>query len=239
MRYLVVLITWLSLFNYSRAMAYDLAEVSTPVGPQDFNSALAKQHYDAGAKAFIDKNYEAAFIEFRAGYELHAASEFLFNMSLIREQQGRYKEAIEYQEQYIAKARQELKPGETLTKDAEDQSRGRLLRLRELLAAKESQAVLGASAPAERQHARSARPPIGALVLFGIGGASLVAAIGCGAAAAAKSEQAAHGGPFYSSEYDALLSQGRALNTATVSTGIIAGAALTAATIWSLVHRFR
>lgn len=234
MRRIVLLLLLCALLPQS-ASARDLADVTLPAPPGP-DTDLAKQHYDAGLQAFEQNRYEAAAVEFRAGYELSHEPEFLFNLSIVREKQGRIKEAIEYAEQFIIAKRNALKPGEVQA-DIEDESRVRLSRLRDLLQHKEP----SATSPPQTASTRGAafKPPVGAVSLFAVGGASIIAAIGCSIGSLATSEQINGGGPFFTAEYNELVSRGNALDRAAIGLGVIGGTAVVAATVWTLVYRFK
>jgi len=75
--------------------------VAEPAAPPN-SEALAKDHYERGAKLFADKSYIAALGEFAAGYELVRRPMFLFNMGECARLAGDRDEARSYYQRYLA-----------------------------------------------------------------------------------------------------------------------------------------
>ena len=94
---------------------------TAPLASRDVK--LAEEHYRAGATAYEAGRYEVALIEFEASYKLHPDDDQLHNLSLVCEKLGKIKEAIGYEQQYLA-ARPHLEQAEA------DQVQGRLDRLK-------------------------------------------------------------------------------------------------------------
>lgn len=237
MRLTFVLILLCALLPQS-VSARDLAEVTLPAPPGP-DTDLAKQHYEAGQQAFEQKRYEAAAVEFRAGYELSHEPEFLFNLSVVREKQGRIEEAIDLEEQFIrAKAGSILKPGESKA-DIEKEGQDRLSHLRGLLQPKQISAFDQLQGSSAKSSTSGFKPPAGAITLFAVGGAGILAAVGCSIGALAANSQINGGGPFFPNEYSELVARGNALDRATIGLGVIGGTAVAVATVWTLVYRFK
>src|SRR5262245_53352988 len=66
------------------------------------SEALAKDHYERGAKLFAERNYIAALGEFAAGYELVRRPMFLFNMGECARLAGDRDDARTYYQRYLA-----------------------------------------------------------------------------------------------------------------------------------------
>lgn len=236
---LMLLLFALFAFAPQNATAAEVAAPASKRVPTEAELELAKKHYADGQQAFAAQAYDAAAVEFKAGYELSPEPEFLFNLSVVRERQGKYQEALDYAQKYRQQMIQALKPGENLAAQLDDESRGRIARLRELVAPTSTAPIQIPPQPPTKPNRAVKKFPRGAVVLFAIGGASLIAAGGCAIGSLIANDTINNGGPFYANEYSDLVSRGTSLDRATIATGAIGAAALVGATIWTLVYRFK
>ena len=215
------------------AAAQTLKEAPAVLNKQD----AAAQHFQLGVEFYRAGDYAAARVEFEAAFGLSRLPDLLHNLCLTAEKQGQFREAIEYEERFLAAKRGELTTAEI------DEARGRLLRLREQQShgPQTSPTVPAVPAVASSGPARSAepgargwRPPAGALALLVGGGASLVAGIACGGAALATGSQLGSGQAFTLREIDALSGRGNALNASAIALDIAGGVALAAGATWTI-----
>lgn len=199
---------------------------------QPIKEAPAKQdaaagHFRLGVDFYRAGDYPAARVEFEAAYGLSQAPDLLHNLSLTAEQQGRYAEAIDYEERWLAAAREALSPEEV------DQARGRLLRLRERQATPATRAEPPSTPSKAPSPAKAGwRPPAGAIGLLAAGGAVLVGGIACGAAALDTSAQLHSGQAFTLREIEALNGRGQALNGAAIGLDTVGGVAIVGGALW-------
>ena len=189
----------------------------------------AAQHFQLGVEFYRAGDYAAARVEVEAAFGLSQLPDLLHNLSLTAEMQGRTREAIEYEERFLATKRGELTTAEI------DEARGRLLRLRERQSGTQT-APTAQAVPARSVEAGAPgwRPPAGALALLAGGGAALVAGIACGGVALATGAQLSSGQAFTLREIDALTSRGNALNASAIALDVVGGVALTAGAAWTI-----
>jgi hypothetical protein len=193
---------------------------------------LAAQHFQTGVEFYRATQYEQSRVEFEAAYGLSKLPDLLHNLSLVSERQGRIADAISFEERFLAEKSKELQMDEV------DQSRGRLLRLREQLKAQGSApSTQAATVPTGGTERRAA--PKGAVALVGSGSVLLAIGIGCGAGALVTAKTVSEGGPFYLNDYQALLDRGQGLERGAISLGVIGGAAVVAGGAWWIYRRTR
>ena len=199
---------------------------------QAIKEAPAKQdaaagHFRLGVDFYRAGDYPAARVEFEAAYELTQAPDLLHNLSLTAEKQGRYAEAIDYEERWLAAARDALSAEEV------DQARGRLLRLRERQAAPNTRPEPPRTPSKAPSPAKAGwRPPAGAIGLLAAGGAALISGIACGATALDTSAQLHSGQAFTLREIDELNGRGQALNGAAIGLDAVGGVAVAGGALW-------
>ena len=208
------------------AAAQTLKEAPAMLNKQD----AAAQHFQLGVEFYRAGDYAAARVEFEAAFGLSQLPDLLHNLSLTAEMQGRTREAIEYEERFLATKRGELTTAEI------DEARGRLLRLREQKGRGPQTAPTAQAVPSRSVEAGAPgwRPPAGALALLAGGGAALVAGIACGGVALATGAQLSSGQAFTLREIDALTSRGNALNASAIALDVVGGVALTAGATWTI-----
>ena len=215
------------------ALAQTLKEAPAVLNKQD----AAAQHFQLGVEFYRAGDYAAARVEFDAAYGLSQLPDLLHNLSLTAEKQGQVREAIEYEERFLASKRGELTTAEI------DEARGRLLRLREQQSHGPQTVLTVPAVPAVASPgpargveptARGWRPPSGALALLVGGGAAVVAGLACGGAALATGSQLGSGQAFTLREIDALTTRGNALNASAIALDIAGGVGLTAGATWTI-----
>ena len=204
------------------ALAQPIKEA--PVDKQD----AAAAHFQLGVNFYRAGDYGAARVEFEAAYGLSSQPDLLHNLSLTAEKQGRYREAIDFEERWLNAARS------TLTAEEVDQARGRLLRLQEL-----DRTAPPTQAPANPGKAPTVggpgwRPPVGAVALAAVGGAVLLAGVACGGGALATSAHLYSGQAFTLREIEALNAQGQVLNGAAIGLDVLGGLSLAGGGVWLL-----
>jgi len=157
----------------------------------------------------------------------------LHNLSLTAERQGKLRDAIDFEERFLA-----AKPA-SLTQRDSDEAHGRVARLRQQLS---SNGAVPQPVAAPDRAATSAtegrRVPPGAIGLLVLGSAGLVVGIGCGAGAWSTA-RTIDGMPLTVTEANALTSRGQALDRAGIALDVVGAAALVAGTTWALLERFR
>ena len=199
----------------------------------------AQRHYDSGAEFYKTGDYDAARIEFEAGFRLSKLPDFLVNLCQVAEKQNLPDDAIRYCEQYLR-----MVPGATDAADVQ----GRIDRLR--LKLQESKALAqGVVVPAVTAKppavptavsipaVRTASAPKPALALLVGGGALLVGALGTGVGSQLTKQQL-EGEPYFD-DVDMLRRRGEALTAASISLGIVGGAAVVAGASWLAHWRYR
>lgn len=233
----VILTSAAVVFLFARAaFAYDTDGLQTPQpapegSPQ--NLALASKHFDEGVDLYRQRKYAEARIEFEASYALSKAPDLLHNLSQTAEKLGQIADAIQFEERFLATKRADLTQSEI------DLSEGRLGRLR----AKLAENLKASAPPAQAPPAQAPRAegwrlvPRPALGLMLGGGAIVLGAIGCGAAALSDRNLLYSG--VYPDEADALLDRNRVLNASAISFGVIGGVALAAGAGWAIAERLR
>lgn len=224
---------WILGFLVAGALSLGTAQAQQAEPLKSVDSAegrAARVHYDQGQKFYSEKNYETARVEFEAAYRIYPAADFLYNIALCAQKQGRTKEELEYLERYVRAKRAEdgSSPSPAVKEELE--------RLR----AEQGQAPAPSPAPAPtpqldpaRSVERTQRPSGLAIGLMAGGGAVLLAGIGCGAAALALGLDVRDRPPQSFDELNPDLERGRALDRATIGLSVIGGVALgTGAAIW-------
>ena len=215
------------------ADAQALREAPTAASKQD----AAAQHFQLGVEFYRAGDYAAARVEFEAAFGLSQLPDLLHNLSLTTEKQGQVREAIEYEERFLA-----AKGGELTTAEI-DEARGRLFRLREQQnhgpqTAPTVPAVPAVASPGPASGVEPTaggwRPPAGALTLLVGGGAVLVAGLACGGAALATGSQLSSGQAFTVREIEALTARGNTLNASAIALDIAGGVALSAGATWTI-----
>lgn len=209
----------------------------TPAGPQatvsQENLALATRHFDEATRLYREGKYNEARIEFEASFALTGEAELLHNLSLTAERQGKLRDAIDFEERFLAG-----KPAGLTQRDA-DEAHGRIARLRQNLL---NEVVVPQPVSVPDRVSPSAterrRVPPGAIGLLVLGSAGLVAGIGCGAGAWSTA-RTIDGMPLTVAEVDALTSRGQALDRAGIALDVVGAVALVAGTTWAVLDRFR
>ena len=174
------------------------ASARSEAEPTATNQA-AQRHFESGVNFYKTGDYEAARIEFEAGYRLSKLPDFLVNLCQVADKQNRIQEAVNYCEQYLR-----IEPN---AKDGTE-VRARLDRLNQQLGgAAQPQPPPAASpsvspsplaiVPSQSSDANPARsrPPVGALALL-IGGGLLLGGAGSGAGALATAKEIEAGPSF-------------------------------------------
>jgi len=223
MRLIVVAVAlWVAVL--ASAQAQPIRDAPTAAPKQD----AAAAHFRLGVDFFRASDYAAARVEFEAAFGLSGQADLLHNLSLTAEKQGRYREAIEYEERFIAAAA-------GLTDEETDQARGRVLRLREQ-ARRAGTAPEPSRSPSKPQasHEGGWRPPQAAIGLLAGGGAALVAGIACGGAALATAAQLGDGTAYTLREIDGITGRGQALNAAAITLDAIGGLSVLGGGAWIL-----
>lgn len=237
MRVLTTSVLWASLVCLCETAALAGEPSSEPSVPAPQMSAVAQRHFDDAVAFYQAGNYDAAQIEFKAAYDLSRLPDLLHNLGLVAERQGRYAEAIALEERCL------VEKGSSVTVPEQDEARGRIARLRELLA-QQAQPAGRASGTTKQPSAGSPpgdtrRRPRAAVALLGVGSGLLLAGIACGAGALATQAQASGSGPFFVDEYDGLLNRGRALEKSAISLSVVGGVVAASGAGWLIWQRTR
>ena len=80
----------------------DLSPLQRPSRPM---IEAAQQHYLSGTRFFEAGSWDAALVEFSAGFQLSGERDFLHNLSWTHEKAGRLREALDYAERYLMACR--------------------------------------------------------------------------------------------------------------------------------------
>ena len=181
----------------------------------------AQRHHEDGVRFFEAGNYEAARVEFEAGYKLDGKPAWLFNLAKTCQRQGNLEDARRYAKSYEAA----VGVGD---KEAV-----------ELLASIPTAAAPAPAAAPAANITPSSPPRVSpaAWVLLGLGGACLVSAIGTSAAASNLSKQV-DAGPLALPDFQAAQSLGEGLNRASISLLSVGLALGVAGGTWAIVNRF-
>jgi tetratricopeptide (TPR) repeat protein len=67
----------------------------------DDNVQQAREHFQAGKRAYADQDYEQALAEFQAGYDLEPRAGFLLNMGHAARKMGKLRKARGYYKQFL------------------------------------------------------------------------------------------------------------------------------------------
>lgn len=153
----------------------------------------AKDLYAKGDAAYAEGRYEEALASFQEAYALSGRPQLLFNVSNAAERLGRYSEAVDALDKYLATGKpkdrdvvqkrltnlkkrvdEQKKEQERLAKEEEER------RAKEEAARKKQQDEQAANAPAQPDRPSTQPPPeshtpVAPIVLMGVGGAALVA----------------------------------------------------------------
>lgn len=195
------------------------------------NLALATQHFDEATRLYREGKYNEARIEFEASFALTGEPELLHNLSLTAERQGKLRDAIDFEERFLAG-----KPAGLTQRDS-DEAHGRIARMRQNLL-NEAAVPQPASVPdrVSTSATERRRVPPGAIGLLVLGSAGIVVGIGCGAGAWSTA-RTIDGMPLTVTEVDALTSRGQALDRAGIALDVVGAAALVAGTTWAVLER--
>lgn len=203
--------------------------------PQPPTVQAAQRHFESGVNFYKTGDYEAARIEFEAGYRLSKLPDFLVNLCQVADKQNRVQDAINYCEQYLRAEPNAKESSEVRTRL--DNLHQRLADptvtrppvppaatvMQSPVSPSTGQPVTEIAKPTER------RPvPKGALALL-VGGASLLAVgAGTGAAALATSREL-EAGPVFA-DVDGLKRRGETLNAVAITFYVLGGVAAVAET---------
>lgn len=221
------------------AFAFIALTVTSPLSParadepQPLTVQAAQRHFESGVNFYKTGDYEAARIEFEAGYRLSKLPDFLVNLCQVADKQNRIQEAVNYCEQYLR-----IEPN---AKDGTE-VRARLERLNQQLGGAaqpppaqpsppptSSPAEVVAAQPAESTQAPS-RPPAGALALLIGGGAQFLGGAGSDAGALATAREI-EGGPAFD-DLAGLQQRGPTLNAVAITLYVAGGVATAAGAGW-------
>lgn len=158
----------MSLHAVVLASSVAAASAQTPTAEEDERARL---HFESGRAYFEEGSYERAIPEFSSAYELSHRHELLMNIASSLERLGRYGEAADYMDCYLAEA------GDIDNRDALER---RVANLRARGATSgaddgERHTDGGPGRAADGQSGGSDGPTIGAAVSFGIAGAGVAA----------------------------------------------------------------
>lgn len=215
------------LLTSGTARAYDTDGLNTPQTPESSSPPdilLAHKHFDDGIDLYRHGRFDLAFVEFEATYAITHEPDLLHNLSQTAEKLGRFADALQFEERFLAAKRADLTQSEL------DQTAGRIARLRERLTVNVKPAT---DAPTRHP------VPAGSIGLLVGGGLLLIGGIGTGAAALSTQKTLQNGGEFFTGDYQALVDRGNALNSATIALDVIGGVALAAGAVWAIVDRVR
>jgi tetratricopeptide (TPR) repeat protein len=113
-----------------RVLALALTFTLTMLAPAayaDDNENAAKVHYEAGRRAYNLGDYDLAIDEWKAGYKLFGAADFLFNVAQAYRQKKDYEQAVFFFQAYLREKPNAANVGEVqallteMTKLAEEQ----------------------------------------------------------------------------------------------------------------------
>lgn len=186
-------------------------------------TAAAKDHYERAEQFYKAEQYEAARIEFQAGYDLSKNPVFLWNLAKASEKIGDRQAALNFAQRYRA----------TLTEP--DPEVDDFLKTVSGSAELSKPPPVVPMPPAAQQSANKKRSPA-PWILLGVGAALLIADIGV-AAAGYRLSQSNEGAILTRAELDDLNARGGTLNAAGYSLlGLGLGSAA-AGGIWLVVRR--
>ena len=202
--------------------------------PQPPTVQAAQRHFESGVNFYKTGDYEAARIEFEAGYRLSKLPDFLVNLCQVADKQNRIQEAINYCEQYLLAEPKAKESAEVRTRlDNLHQ------RLADPAAARPPAPAVAqptappvASLPSTEVTKQAARRPVpkGALALLFGGAVLLGVGAGTGGAALATSREL-EAGPIFA-DVDGLKRRGEALNAVTITLLVGGGVAVVAGAGW-------
>lgn len=208
------------------------------------DTARARKHEDAcradpGCRAvddvalvlYKDGDIVRSLNKFQEAYQLVAEPRLLVNIGRCMHRLGRNQEALDY---YIRYYKAVPRPAEEMAQ--------RLRRYIDEASATQDgdrpdlpAPAAGAAAAAEGSGAAAAgggRFPVGAAVLFGVGGAALLIGLGLGGAAQSAERDVVSGtGPFDQDLYE----RGQSLSKGAIALDVIGGSALAAGLAWTVV----
>lgn len=186
-------------------------------------TAAAKDHYERADQFYKAEQYEAARIEFQAGYDLSKNPVFLWNLAKASEKMGQRQVALDFAQRFRA----------TLTEP--DQEVDDFIKSLSGPAEPGKPSPVAHMPPAAGQSVNKKRSPA-PWILLGIGAALLIADIGV-AAAGYQLSQSNEGAMLTRAELDDLNARGGSLNAAGYSLlGLGLGSAA-AGGIWLAVRR--
>lgn len=192
----------------------------------------AETHFRSGLDFYRAGEMRPARVEFQAAYELSKLPDLLHNLSMVAQLEGNITDAIALEERYIAEAGANLSEGEA------DQARGRVVRLRALLA---QPTVTANPAPTPPQPTsptnvhRDWRRPLGIGLTAG-GGAALLASLGVGIGTSLTVARLNSGELTYTEAQDAAM-RATSLRTTAIVLGITGGVLVAAGLPILLVRR--
>ena len=228
----------------------DLSPLQRPSRPM---IEAAQQHYLSGTRFFEAGSWDAALVEFSAGFQLSGERDFLHNLSWTHEKAGRLREALDYAERYLMACRgtedeeraakrvaflkQRYPGGSAAPSEPAAASSTPVVSPAAVPAPASVPASAPSPAPAQfKTEARTKTPPL-ALGLVAGGGALAAVGIGCLAGAWATGQQLGSADLAYS-DAASLLDRGRALNTTGIALSVVGGAALVGGAItWAVLGR--
>lgn len=160
--------------------------VALPAAAQVSDDEQARMHFMAGTSYFDQARYEEAAQEFEESYRLSGRGVLLVNIARCYERLGRWDEAVDNLERYLA--------------DAGDVENRNTLeaRLESYRARAAEQAPAGGDGPPPPEEASDGGPSglfIGSMIAFGVGAASVGVFLGTGLAAHGNYEQLQDGCP--------------------------------------------
>ena len=216
----------------------DLSPLQRPSRPM---IEAAQQHYLSGTRFFEAGSWDAALVEFSAGFQLSGERDFLHNLSWTHEKAGRLREALDYAERYL-----------TACRGTEDEERAakRVAFLKQRYPGGSASAPpvvavpvgtipahnVASEATAAPIAAEKPKPPGLAIGLLTGGGALTAAGIGCLAGAWATGQQVESANLY--SEASPLIDRGRALNATGIALTVTGGALVVGGAItWAVLSR--
>lgn len=213
-----------------------IGQPTAPQKPTKPMVAAAERHFRDGVQFTEEANYDAARIEFEAGYQLSSEPDFLHNLSWTAERQGKITDAIAYATRYLAE-----KPDA----DNAERTRRRIELLKAKLPAETAPARLAAQPVAAPKIATSAstgpttpssrgKVPPGAIGLLASGGALALAGVGCLAGSWLTGQQAQSPSVTFD-EWTPLSDRGKTLSTAGITLTVIGGSVAMAGVVWAIV----
>ena len=219
----------------------DLSPLHRPSRPM---IEAARQHYASGTRFFEEGSWDAALVEFTAGWQLSGERDFLFNSSWTHEKAGRTREALDYAERHLAASRGtedeeraakrvaflKAKYGQPATESA---STGQALELPVVPPTAQKAASEATAAPSSEG---KAKPPAPAIGLLAGGGALALGGIGCLAGAWSTAQHASSADLTFA-EGSGLIDRGHTLNATGIALTVAGGALVVGGVTWAVLAR--